>query len=231
MAWRPMLKKNSFELLLVIPIFRGGDLFMDALRSVERSDIRFNKIIVSFNGVGDEDINMFTESCRFGELTYSYTVFKTGADLSGNDHGKFMLDKLKKITNENSLIFFLAHDDRILRNPESDETEKFLSSLDPNSVYFPSYSCCQVQDYSTVIKINESEESIPPEIFFWRTQRENVPTSMSGIIAPLMAWNEAAEVMTRSGSGARFEHLLAIARPVKLIHFHKHPGQTLMLHI
>jgi len=194
---------------------------MDALRSVERSGIQFDNMIVSFNSNEGEDYRVFQHACDVGELTYKYTVFRTDKEMNGIDHGKFIVNKLKEMISHESLIFFLAHDDRIIYQHNCEKVENFYTCLDSSSVYFPSYSCCKVEDYSKLTEINENEESMTPEVFFWKTQKENVPTSMSGMIVPLAALEESLEVMTKSGSGARFEHLLAISRKVKQIHFHK----------
>jgi len=216
-----MSKKSFSELSLVIPVYRGGDLFMDAIRSVERSGIQFDNMIVSFNSNEGEDYRVFQHAYDVGDLTYKYTVFSTETEMNGIDHGKFIVNKLKEMIPHESLIFFLAHDDRIIYQPNCKKIENFYTCLDSSSVYFPSYSCCKVEDYSKLTEVNENEESMTPEVFFWRTQKENVPTSMSGMIVPLAAWEESLEVMTMSGSGARFEHLVAISRKVKQIHFHR----------
>jgi hypothetical protein len=216
-----MLKKNFSELILVVPVYRGGIIFLEALKSAERSGIVFDKVIVSFNEVGDVDFETFRKACESHVLKGTYTVLRTRCELDAHHHGRFIIDRIKESATSYTLILFLAHDDRFVSQPETAAILEFYSSLNSHSVYFPSYSCCKVEDVSKITEVIEHEEVITSEEFFWRTQKMNVPTSMSGMIVPLNAWDEAVKVLMKSGSGARFEHLLAISQAVKTVYFHK----------
>jgi len=216
-----MSKKNSSELTLVVPVFRGGLEFVEALRSAERSDIEFNKIIVSFNEEINNDFITFNNSRLAGDLKFQYTVFRTGEVMKAHQHGRFIVDKLKLSMPMDAMFLLLAHDDRIQWQLMTEARKLFYSTLESDSVYFPSYSNCRIEDYEKVIEVIEHEEVISPADFFWRTQKQNVPTSMSGMILPLGAWDEAVDIQAKTGTGARFEHLIAIARPVNNIRFHK----------
>jgi hypothetical protein len=57
--------------------------------------------------------------------------------------------------------------------------------------------------------------------FFWLTQRQDVPTNMSGMVVPMDAWVETLKILQKAGSGARFEHLLCIARCISHVCFSK----------
>jgi hypothetical protein len=216
-----MLKKNSSELTLVVPVYRGGLMFIEALRSAEQSQMEFKKIVVSFNEVNDKDFQTFHNACLIGVLNFPYTVFRTNKEMRAHEHGRFIVDKLKISTPMDAMILFLAHDDRIIVQPSTKAHKLFYSTLQSDAVYFPSYSCCRIEDIEKIIVVIEHEEVISPEVFFWRTQKQNLSTNMSGMIVPLGAWDEALKTLVLAGSGARFEHLLAIARPINHIRFHK----------
>jgi len=215
-----MSKKSSSKLYLVVPVFKGGTIFLEALKSAENCGISFDEMIVSFNEAGDQDFRTFKDACRRAELSGTYTVWRTKEAMDSLCHGRFIIDNMRAAFALNVLVCFLAHDDRILAQPQTDSMQRFFSSLDPSSVYFPSYSCCRVEDHNTITEVIEHDELITSDEFFWRTQRQNIPTSMSGMIVPLNAWDDATRILFKSGSGARFEHFLATARRVKWVKFH-----------
>jgi hypothetical protein len=45
---------------------------------------------------------------------------------------------------------------------------------------------------------------------------------MTGMIVPIKAWIEAIGIMQKAGSGARFEHILCIAKCIKYVNFSKY---------
>jgi len=215
-----MSKQNYSKLLLVVPVFKGGLVFLEALKSAENCGIKFDEMVISFNEEGDQDFQTFKDACSTAKLSGTYTVWRTRKAMDSLNHGRFIIDSMKVLFKSNVLVFFLAHDDRILAQPQTDGRQRFFSGLDPSYVYFPSYSCCRVEDYNTITEVIEHDELITSDEFFWRTQRQNVPTSMSGMIVPLNAWHDANGILLKSGSGARFEHFLATAQQVKWVRFH-----------
>ena len=205
-----------------MPIFKGGTLFLDAIDSVERSNIPFGKIVLSFNGASSLDFNHFKRACAEGRFTKDYLVLRTNQELNSLEHSVFITDYLANILFDDLKIFFLAHDDRILNAQNDSALVEFLGNARSDTVYFPSYSCCNAKDYSYVFDVVESNQHLTSNNFFWLTQRQNVPTSMTGMIVPIKAWIEAIEVMQKAGSGARFEHILCIAKCISYVNFSKY---------
>ena len=205
-----------------MPIYKGGTLFLDAIDSVERSNIPFGKIVISFNESSSVDFDLFERARAEGRFTKDYLVLRTNKELNSLDHGVFITDYLAEIPFDELKIFFLAHDDRIL-NPAGDSAlVEFLACARSDTIYFPSYSCCNAKDYSFIFEIVESNQHLSSNNFFWLTQRQNVPTSMTGMIVPIKAWIEAIGIMQKAGSGARFEHILCIARCINHVNFSKY---------
>lgn len=204
-----------------MPIYKGGNLFLGALNSIETSGIAFSNIVVSFNGEDAADHDAFIQAQRDGRLKNNYIVFQTESEMDAVRHALFILEQIKGILEPDTMLFLLAHDDRILHDEGSHSTIHFLRSLDRNTVYFPSYSCCMAGSYERITKVIEQELLLTPEQFFWLTLKENIATNMSGMITPLHAWEEALNVLASAGSGARFEHLLCIASRVQAVSFHR----------
>lgn len=204
-----------------MPVYKGTHLFLEGLDSIERAQIKFERIVLSFNEENSIDHAAFISARNKGRYKLDYTIFRTGKSLSAVEHGRFFIDRIKAISGLNTKIFYLAHDDRLLNSSGDGELEYFLNNIQCNTIYFPSYSCCKVEDYSSIFEVIESERRLTSNDFFWLTQRGNVPTSMSGMILPLAAHEEILGVMEKAGSGARFEHLLCIAKPVNMVCFNK----------
>jgi hypothetical protein len=45
---------------------------------------------------------------------------------------------------------------------------------------------------------------------------------MTGMIVPIKAWIDSIRIMQKAGSGARFEHILCIARCINFVNFSKY---------
>ena len=206
-------------MILVMPIYQGGNLFLEGLDSVERADIPFNKIVISFNGASAADYNLFCREKSRGRFRKEYTILRSNCELNSLNHSIFIANYLKTIYVNSLQLFFLAHDDRILTSSDSKKSHKYLMNASPDTIYFPSYSCCNAKDYSNIFEVIESDNVMSSNEFFWLTQRQNVPTSMSGMIVSLDAWSETLTILKKSGSGARFEHLLCIASSINYVRF------------
>jgi hypothetical protein len=204
-----------------MPIYKGTHLFLEGLDSIERAQINFERIVLSFNEENDIDYAAFISAQNEGRYKLDYTIFRTGKSLGAVEHGRFYIDKIKAISGINTKIFYLAHDDRLLNSSGDDELENFLNKTQYDTIYFPSYSICKVEDYSSIFDVIESEKILTSTEFFWLTQKRNVSTSMSGMILPLAAHEEILGVMKKAGSGARFEHLLCIAKSVNMVCFNR----------
>lgn len=216
------MSEKLFDISVVLPIFNGGELFMDAIYSIENSNIPFKNVFVSFNGKSDADYKIFSKIKSQNTLKNNYTIFQTKKDLDATEHGNYLLKQLEKVLKNNSIVLLLAHDDRIIP-PKKDELISLLTNNELDStIFIPSYYCCMADNYNTVIKIIEKDERLSTENFFFRSLRENISTNMSGMILPFHAWLAANKLMNNAKSrGARFEHITCISPGIKNIIFHK----------
>lgn len=194
---------------------------MDAILSIENSQIPFSNVFISFNGVNDIDYQKFLRAKSLNTFKNSYVTFQTKKDLDAIDHGIFFLNHLKNYLKDSSTVFLLAHDDRIIP-PTTDRFISLLNQSDLKStIFFPSYHCCMVKDYDDIVKIIEKDEFVSAEIFFYKSLQENIATNMSGMILPFHAYEFATKAMRSVNSrGARFEHTTCISPGIKHIYFH-----------
>lgn len=217
---RDMSKQSSISISMLLPVFQGGQLFLGAVESIEASSIPFEKIIISFNGSSAADYEAFRALQSNGSLKKKYTIYRTMKDLSAAEHGMFALNAFADIFHANSMLMFLAHDDRLVEGGSStQEIKNFISHLKTDTVYFPSYQCCQAGDYENITHMFERDITYSTDEFFWLTMNESVPTNMSGMIVPFQAWHTAMIAAAKSQTGARFEHMLCISPWVNHINF------------
>jgi hypothetical protein len=215
-----MFVQSLSKVSLLLPVFRGGDLFLGAIQSIEDSPIPFEKIVISFNGAGSADYEAFLSRKASGNLKKKYLIYRTLKDLSAAEHGRFALNNLLDIFNADSSLMFLAHDDRLLSGAEDEKSlMSFISRVDSNTVYFPSYHCCQAGQYENITHVLERDVSYSVDEFFWLTMRESVSTNLSGMIVPFQAWVDALRFAAENQTGARFEHMLCIGNSVESVNF------------
>jgi len=215
------MSEKSFDLSVALPVFNGGELFMDAIYSIENSKIPFKNVYISFNGESDFDYQKFLAIKSKGNLINSYIIFETKTDLAAVEHSNFLLEQLKKFLKKDSAVLMLAHDDRIIP-PKIDEFISLLSSNELGStIFFPSYHCCMSDNYHEIIKIIEKDERISTESFFFKSLQENISTNMSGMIFPFHALLSSNRTTNKAKSrGARFEHITCISPGINTICFH-----------
>jgi len=215
------MSEKSFDLSAALPIFDGGELFMDAIYSIENSKIPFKNVYLSFNGESDLDYQKFLSIKSKSNFKNSYVIFETKKDFDAVEHGNFLLERLKKFLKKDSAVFMLAHDDRIIP-PKIDEFNSLLSSNELGStIFFPSYHCCMSDNYLKIIKIIEKDERISTERFFFKSLQENISTNMSGMIFPFHALLSSNKTTNKAKSrGARFEHMTCISPGINTIYFH-----------
>lgn len=215
------MSEKLFDISVILPIFNGGELFMDAIYSIEQSKIPFKNKFISFNGESDFDYQKFINAISKNSLKNSYTIFQTRKNLNAQDHALFILDKLKALLNDHSLVFLLAHDDRILP-PNVDSFIDFIKHNNHlSTIFFPSYHCCLSQNYQKVLKIIEKDECMSSENFFFRSLYDNMAVNMSGLILPFYAFRSSFNTYYKAKcSGARSEHIACISAGIKHVYFH-----------
>lgn len=214
----------SNQLNLLLPVYRGGMLFLGSLMSIENSVIPFDNIVISFNGDDSDDYDAYVRMKQEGFLQKKYTTLRTRKDLSATQHGKFFLDELRKIVLPTSFMMLLAHDDRISHTDNPKDQSLFFSELSPDTVYFPAYHLCVAGSYDSVLQTVSDEVSYSAQDFFWKTISTNVYTNMSGMIMPFFSFESSIEATVRMGTGARGEHFYCIAPGINHVCFTRKIG-------
>lgn len=215
------MSEKLFDISVVLPVFSGGELFMDAIYSIENSKIPFKNVFISFNGNSDFDYQKFINIKLGGKFINNYVLFQTNKDLDAIEHTSFMVDLLKDYLDDDSTVFLLAHDDRIVP-PNLIDFISLLNQYDlKTTIFFPSYRCCNSDNYNNVLKIIVRNEYISSENFFFKSLKENISTNISGMILPFNAFYTSAEAIRISNSrGARSEHTICISPKIKNVCFH-----------
>lgn len=208
-----MLASKKFAL---IPIFKGGNLFVDAVLSLDRYSHLFEDIVISFNGMCAEDYYLFEKIRTERSLKGNYIVFRTLEDLSALEHGLFLVDRISKNSYfKNSSIFLMAHDDRLISKKL--EFESFFKSCRLDTVYFPEYHRSTAPSYDIVYEVDSISKTLNSDEFFWKSMSSNIATNMSGLVLPFSVWVRVTNLLREVDCGARFEHLVCIDKQIRFV--------------
>lgn len=99
--------------ILVLPVYRGGDRFARALRSLRDSEQYFRRIVISLNSPsGSPDEDTIAEYRAQGPTKIE--MIQSGTELPWMPHQYFWLDYLEKSgAQPDDWIYWFAHDDEI----------------------------------------------------------------------------------------------------------------------
>jgi hypothetical protein len=203
--------------ILLIPVYRGGQFFVECLESLQGALDCFQQVVISFNGPDQEqDYAAFLRN-RPGPEEKFLCLF-TSATFDACRHLAFVAQKLRGIFDPEAPVFLLAHDD-LLR---ADAVRRFLESggLDGASFYLGDWIAFE----STQPALEETQTALPADCaslgveewlqYNWSQERHHVYTNMTGIVVPLLSLRRVTDWYARTGSatGARFEYCLATSR-------------------
>ena len=217
-----MLISKSLPILL-IPVYKGGDLFSQAVDSVIPCLPWFSGVIVSLNGTDTSDDH--ASALRLADLCH-LTVLQTRKNLSPLRHVRFILKQCFKrlgLTSSDQ-IFFLCHDDLLCK--------KGFDALDYESWLNFRSDWVSLGDYKvfgngTSLDLARHESwfsrydflCIRPQEEFMKTQytRQDDPfTNASGMRMGLGVISSISRyfVATGSKSGMRFEYSIIVSKRV-----------------
>lgn len=193
--------------VLLIPVFRGRELFRDCLQSIVGKESNFDQIVISINGDllernADKEI-LFSSILAKENLV----VFETGEPLSAPSHSRFILRQLRLMgLDSETQIMNLFHDDWLLTAPDPD-------LADSETVVVGSWE--KTDEPSPVSAVDGSSQSVKD--WLWSFGRRQVFINGSGMISTLQVREDASKILAFFRTGVRYEHLLITHRSVKTV--------------
>lgn len=108
----------SLQPILVVPVYRGGERFERALRSLRPSEQYFRRIVISLNspqGSPDEDaVARYRGQAEADGSPSKIEVVQTGTELPWMPHQYFWLDHLERTgVQPDDWVYWFAHDDEV----------------------------------------------------------------------------------------------------------------------
>jgi hypothetical protein len=206
--------------ILLIPVYRGGDLFRECLQSLNGKEGDFELVVISINGSPRErELDKATLRCSDLPRT-NVVVLETKVDLSAPLHGAFALRAIKSMGfSAETQIMNLFHDDWLLRGP---------SNLDLDS------SSVLVGDWFT----NQSSELFSATQVPLRDVQNWIESggdgvsfiNGSGMIAPLGVRQSAGRIMSVFMTGVRYEYFLLTHKKVRYFQSSQDPLVRIRIH-
>lgn len=210
--------------ILVLPVYRGGERFRRALRSLRGAEQYFSRIVISLNSApGSPDETSVSEYRELGETKIE--VVQSGTELPWMDHQYFWLAFLEKSgASPDDWLYWFAHDDEI--KPSG---IRAIIDADGNwpltagTVYFGPWAMRhddpdKLYDGPTDIPL-ESWTSFPLQgpqelpVGEWIAQQFIQPTyiNMSGCLTTLRSFQAMRDFAVRKPGGMRIEMATAAA--------------------
>lgn len=187
------------NLTVVIPCYKGGELFKSAVESLRESNLKYSRLIVSFNGK-QCDLKTWLESQYIDQKIILDIICHEGF-LPAKDHMAKVSDYIfTKYGNINLML--MAHDDVLI----SSEEQNYC--LD--TVVFPDYG--NDRNLCSLGEISDFE-------FLKLSFTKAMYTNMSGMIISSEIFKSACSYFHNKRTGSRFEHMLALNVHCKRIIF------------
>lgn len=183
---------------IIIPVYKGGEIFLNAVQSLEDYASGISGVFISFNALDDdcEDIIKFKYWLNEGgEKNHEYFINITRCELSSKDHALAVFKWYESI-GKTEYIMTLCHDDRL-----SAVFDFSSYALEPKTIIFPVWRTvdCNYQ-YLNEEKI---EEMSPDKMIFANNWSHYM--NISGIIYHKRFWDRLRWIYRLKKGGQRTE--------------------------
>jgi len=202
---------------ILIPVYKGGSLFLGALNSALTKCPPSSRIFISFNGESDDDYARYLAYQKTIQLRNEVFVNRTNAELPAIQHAMNMKTWLGKHLSDRDKIMFLCHDDEILAEIPQESLPDVIEHED--CVTFPEWHLHDVSgNFIEIKKISEINLNQDIEDFIFDTFRAgDIYTNLSGIVCNFRSLKKYCRWLKIKKTGARMEFMLATASHVQKI--------------
>lgn len=206
---------------LAIPVFRGGDFFVECLGSVSAHVQKFDGILISLNGPEDSIREDLAVALDFASLNARrIEIIRTGEFLSAQTHNKFIMDSLRdRGIRGDDLVMNLFHDDVLMDDFERPE-------LFSDRVIVGDW----LELRSNLKHQALSEPAVLVSNWLARWRFHGAWTNGSGMVASWQVWSDVARKMEAWKTGVRYEFLALTHSSVSTLEKSKRPLVRIRLH-
>jgi hypothetical protein len=202
---------------VLIPVYKGGALFIAALSSVLASCPPSVRLFISFNEKSDEDYARYLAFQKTIVVGNEVVVNRTQAELSAIQHLINIDAWLATHLVSDDQIMFVCHDDEIMEKIPLDSLRTISSQ--GNCVTFPEWHAYDKEgNFIEIKKITEINLNQSIEDFIFNTFRAgDIYTNLSGITCNVKTFKKFCHWLKYKNTGARMEFMLATASNIKKI--------------
>jgi hypothetical protein len=218
--------------VLLIPTLEARKTIAETLCSLVSSQALFDDVIISVNGLSSDNVQTIIDRSGFG-CGRQIHVLCTRKVIPAIQHSKFIVNYIRSVCSDESLIFLLADDDLV---PPSCNINEYLKScgrsLDAAVGMGNFVSFVDQQE----VFADQPQHLLPGEQvtaleFLRRNKQGHLFTNMSSMVVPCYLFCEAVNFMAFWGSaGRRFEYILATHRDVALLFSPSFPSALIRHH-
>lgn len=211
--------------VLVIPVFRGGEFFREAIESIIPCLPWFSQCVISLNGVDTEEDKKtalrLKEHCQL-------TLLQTGRMLTSTQHGlyiaKAMTPKLR--LGRKAQIFILCHDDLLsiegFKQLDMEEWQSFGSDCVSLGDYwvFNDSNRFEAAAHRSSFAASKTTQKRSRQVFFDMQNTGVDPfTNVSGMRMSIDAFAKTLRYFVRTGSrtGMRMEYAYVLNKTVSSV--------------
>lgn len=204
---------------ILIPVYKGGDLFLSAVNSVLANCPLSVRLFISFNGEHQGDHSRYLDFQKSIQTSHEIIVNKTLSELSAIQHFINIQGWLASFLSDDDKIMFLCHDDEILKQITVESIGELSSKVD--SVTFPEWHLYNTErKFTEVKKISEVDFDQSIEDFIFDTFKAgDIYTNLSGITCSFKVFKKYCSWLKFKKTGARTELMLATASNVSKISY------------
>lgn len=207
------------RLILLLPVFDGGQRLARCLQSIEPVLDCFDMIVISLNGKNPDNDKLIISESRIQHP--KLVVLETKQERSLGSHFAFIARSLRRRLSKHDHVFFLGHDDAV----NEPGLRAWTQSRPPNwnrlawiGDYVTLDENCSSQTPFLQKTISQSAK-LPLDLETWLCEnmsdnRRHVFTNISGMSVPFNAFLSVANYMrfVRTNYAARLEYLLVASR-------------------
>jgi hypothetical protein len=224
---------------LVVPVFRGGEFFQEAVDSIKPCLPWFSRVIISLNGA-DTTQDRAT-AMQLAPLCQLH-ILETKRDLTSVQHGVFIANQLvsRLGLEKKSQVFTLCHDDLLSLEGFQALNQEDWKQPDPHMISLGDYIVFNDGEpsshgtYKTSFENSQVEGRQRPQSFFLEMQNQGIDpfTNVSGMQMTIAVIRSTLRYFKCTGAriGIRAEYAYISNREVRTIVNHNPPLVIIRAH-
>ena len=195
------MKYTKTKLDVIIPCYRGNELFKRAVKSIFESKLPVDRVFVSFNGNQSVNEQWLENFKTMISSDVKFIVFKSDNEITAKEHWLKICRNLTQYMDDETYIFLLAHDDIILDANNINVKDLYKE----DATFFPQY----ILNNKKVNNHIKADRNYSIKQWLSLSFYSDNYTNMSGMIVKFGNLTNVVNEFKNKITGSRFEYMLA----------------------